>query len=374
VARRAQADAALAQVQGGWAPAATISDSATDGRAFAGGPTGGANLAAITASWNLNLFGGLRRRIGAATADAAAALAAVEDTERAVAADTAQAYFQACGTAVELDAARRAVAAAETSDRIVAAQEGAGGASRFDLTRSRATLAFARAALPPLESQRSTAINRLATLTAQDPGEVERAMRCQAAPTLKDSLPSGDVTGLVRARPDVRVAEQRLAARTADVRVAISDLYPTIAIGGSAQSRSGNAAAGASGLTFGYGPLISWSLPIPGVARAKVRQSKAIAAEALADFDGAVLNALEDTKSALVTYSNGREHVARLALARDRTAEAFDMAQRRYRDGGAGLLDLLQAQSAEASADQALAGALRDQALAEVAVFKALGE
>ncbi len=373
VARRAQADATLAQVLGGWAPTATISNSTSNGRAFAGGPTGWSNLAAITASLNLNLFGGLRGRVAAATADDAAAVAAVDDTERTVAADTARAYFDACGSAVELAAAHRTVAAAEASDRIVAAQERAGGASRFDLTRSAAALAVAHAALPPLESQQSTAINRLATLTAQDAGEVERSVLCQAAPTLKDSFPSGDVTSRIRRRPDVRVAEQRLAARTADIRVAISDLYPTIAIGASAQSLSGGGAPGASGLTFSYGPLISWSIPIPSIARAKVRQSRAVAAEALADFDGTILNALEETKSTLVTYANDREHVDRLTLARDRTAEAFGIAQRRYRDGGGGLLDLLQAQSAQASADQALAGALRDQAFAEVEVFKALG-
>jgi outer membrane protein TolC len=180
---------------------------------------------------------------------------------------------------------------------------------------------------------------------------------------------------MLRRRPDVREAERNLAAATAGVGVATAGLFPTVTLGGSLASAAPT--LGGLGryrnLSFGVGPLISWTFPNTLVASARVQQAKASASGALANFHGAVLNALKETEQALAAYGTELDRHGSLQTARDQSAEALRLAQVRFQAGGASFLDVLDAQCTLVSAEATLAAS--DEALVadQIALFKALG-
>ncbi len=157
--------------------------------------------------------------------------------------------------------------------------------------------------------------------------------------------------------------------------MAVADLYPRITLtgfyGGAASTTAGLTAE--RGLVWGVGPSIAWTFPNQAAPRAHVRQAKAAAAAALAGFDSAVLQALEETEKALATYGSELDRRGDLAHAQDRAHRAFDIAQSEFLAGSLNNLDLLTTEQTLIAADAAVATS--DSALIQdqIAVFKALG-
>ncbi len=181
-----------------------------------------------------------------------------------------------------------------------------------------------RAEIPLLEAERQGALFRLATLTGRTPRELpaQAAARSRTL-RLDQPIPVGDGAELLARRPDVRAAERRLAAATARIGVASADLYPRITLGGSVGS-SGSGIGnifGANPLTWLIGPLISWTAN-RSAARARVAGARADTQAALATFDGAVLEALEETETALSTYQQSLNRRDSLRAARDQAETA----------------------------------------------------
>jgi len=330
----------------------------------------------LDVSYELDLFGRVRRSIEASRADAAAAAAARDSVEITVAAETTRAYAEVCALGEELAVARRSLDLVGRQTEILGRRVEAGAATPFDLVRSQALLAQTRAAIPPLEGRRRAALFQLTALTGrtpvQAPVEVEA---CVVPPRLSALIPVGDGVGLLRRRPDIRLAERRLAAATARVGVATADLYPRITLtglyGGVATSL-GDLTAN-PGLTWGVGPRLSWSFPNQAGVRARVRQARADADAALARFDAAVLQALKETEQALAVYGAELDHRQALAEAQDKARTAVTMAGGQLRAGSVSTLDLLTSEQALIADDAAVAAS--DAALAQdqIAVFKALG-
>jgi outer membrane protein TolC len=185
----------------------------------------------------------------------------------------------------------------------------------------------------------------------------------------------GDGSALIKRRPDVRQAERRLAAATAEIGVATADLYPSIRLIG----LYGGAATELSqlnnniGRTWGVGPSISWTFPNMAAPRARVRQAKAAQAAALASFDSVVLTALKETEQALALYSAGLDNHQSLDEARSKIHQAFDIARDEFAAGSLSNLELLTTEQSLISLDAAVASS--DAALVQdqIAVFKALG-
>nr|MDQ2862004.1 TolC family protein [Pseudomonadota bacterium] len=180
---------------------------------------------------------------------------------------------------------------------------------------------------------------------------------------------------LLRRRPDVRAAERQIAAATARIGVAAADLYPTVTLGGSVSNVAGTLGGLFSSSTAAYslGPLITWTFPNISLARAHVKEARALTSSALATFDATVLQALQEAEQALTTYGAELDRHVALAAAEDRADEALRLAQIQYGAGAASALDLLTAESTQVAAAQASAAS--DQAIAadQVAVFQALG-
>jgi len=233
-----------------------------------------------------------------------------------------------------------------------------------------------RALIPQLQANRQGTLFQLAALLGRTPDQVpEVAAACISAPALQQLLPVGDGAALLSRRPDVLQAERELAAATARVGVVTADLYPSVnltaGIGSAAQSSG--ALFSSDTQIWNYGPAISWAFPNITGTLARIRQAEASVDVALARFDGAWLNALRETETALSTYLSALERRAALDEANGFSAEAARFAQLRFEAGQLNYLDVLQAELAATNARVSLAAADAETTALQVDLFLALG-
>ncbi|TRW14129.1 efflux transporter outer membrane subunit [Glacieibacterium frigidum] len=332
--------------------------------------------AGLDVDYEIDLFGRVGRLIAAARADAEA-LAAVRDTVRiTVAAETARAYADACSSARQLAVARGSLDVQTRSFDLTERLYAAGRGTPLDTARARAQLETVRATLPTFVANRQEALYRLAVLTGDAPSQIApEAAACIAPPLLSRPLPVGDGAELIKRRPDIREADRRLAAEIARIGVATADLYPRISIGASV-STSALSLGGlgkSPSIAFGIGPLLSWSFPNFAVVRARIAQAQASAEGALATFDDTLLNALQETETALADYAGERDRNAALLNARDLNREAVRIVRLRYGAGATSFIDVLDAERSLSNADASLAESDALLTTRQIAVFKALG-
>ncbi len=329
----------------------------------------------VSVSYQLDLFGQIRRAIEAASGDEQAAQAAYDAARVTVAAETARAYADMCAAGMQLASARHSVEVQKASLDAVQRLQQAGRGTVLDVTRARSQLEQLQANLPPFQARQRTALYTLAALTGQTPAEIPVSlMQCAAAPRLGQPIPVGDGAALLRRRPDIRQAERSLAAATARIGVATADLYPKISLGLSAASGGPASMFGDRG-TFGWslGPLISWTVPNTGAAQARIAQAEASTKAALAQFDKTVLNALRETESALAVYARQLDRETALKAARDQSAEAAAQARQLFQYGKTDYLTVLDAERTLASNESALAASRAELSQDQIALFLALG-
>jgi NodT family efflux transporter outer membrane factor (OMF) lipoprotein len=330
--------------------------------------------ASATMSYQVDLFGRIRRSVEAAKADEEASEATLGAVGVTVAAQVARAYVAQCSAAEALGLLQQQVARQEEALSAVRRLAQAGRLPQGDVTRMELRLAQAQAALAPQQARSRAALYQLAYLLGRAPADYPReAQSCHAIPQLRQALPTGDGAALLRRRPDLRAAERQLAAATARIGVATADLYPQIGLGlsGGSIGLLQDLGQGVANM-WSLGSLIRWNIPSGG-ARAKVQVARAGADVALARFDGVVLAALRETETALSTYAQDHERHAAL----QRAVVAADLSLQETvtlrRAGKAPLLadlgeqqNALMARSAEQSARENLA---QDQ----INLFLALG-
>ena len=328
----------------------------------------------ISISYDLDLFGGIRRGVEAAAADDEAAVAARDLVRINVAAQTAQAYADACNAGHEITDLRQLIALLEEDLRLTRLMIAHGRAPRFEQDRQQGLLASTRSRLPRMEAGQRNAVYRIATLMGRVPAAFDHTLlACNTPLALRAELPIGDGQSLLKRRPDVRAAERRLAAATARVGVATAALYPDIKLGASLGS-TGATADLLSPLTnrFGIGPLISWDLHRSTV-RTRIAQSEAQTRANLAAFDGTVLTALREVESALTNYAADLERLAELKTASDSAVRVSDRTAALRRGGKLGGLVALDAQRNRITAQQAVAAVQTDINRDQIALFLALG-
>jgi multidrug efflux system outer membrane protein len=326
-------------------------------------------------SYQLDLFGQIRRAIEAASGDAQAAQAAYDATRVTVAAETARAYANMCAAGMQLASAQHSVQVQKESLDAVSRLQRAGRGTTLDVTRARSQLEQLQANLPPFQAQQRTALYRLAALTGQTPNDIPASLlQCATAPRLTSTIPVGDGAALLRRRPDIRQAERTLAASTARIGVATADLYPKVTLGLSAASGGPAAMLGDRGtFSWSVGPLISWTIPNTGAVQARIAEAEANTKAAVARFDATVLNALRETESALVVYARQLDRDAALRAARDQSAEAASQARRLFQYGKTDYLTVLDAERTLAGNESALAASQAELSNDQIAVFLALG-
>jgi NodT family efflux transporter outer membrane factor (OMF) lipoprotein len=332
--------------------------------------------ALLDVSYEVDLFGHVRRTIEASRADTAANAAVRDGIKVTLAAETARAYAQICALGEQIAVARHSLDVVSRESEITRHRHEAGANSEFDVVRAEGLVAQVRAGIPPLEGQRRAALFQLAALLGRTPAHAPTDVdTCVTPPRLDTLIPIGDGAALLKRRPDVRQAEWRVAGATARIGVATADLYPRISLTGfyGGVSTQFDQLTTNDARAWGVGPSISWSFPNQSLPRARVAQAKAAAAAALAGFDAALLQALKETEQSLSTYGADLERRQSLAEAQDKAQRAFDLAHDQFVAGSLTNLDLLTTEQSLVAADASVAAS--DAALVQdqIAVFKALG-
>jgi multidrug efflux system outer membrane protein len=331
------------------------------------------------ATWEIDLFGHVRRSVEAARADLGAERANYQDAQVTVAAEVARNYFELRGAQRRLSVARENSGSERQTLELTQLLEEAGRGSQLDVQRARARLNATEATIPPLEAIEKQAGYRLAVLLGERPGALDQELQPAAVATYAKALPIGDPSDLLRRRPDVRAAERELAAATARVGVATADLFPRVNITGFVGFLSGdvgrlfNATSGGDARAWSIAPTLSWAAFDFGSVRARLRASDAESDAAAANYAKVVLTALEDTENSLVAYSTRQAQLKSLSEQADASTRAADLAEIQYREGVADFLVLLDAQRTQLDAEESVAQAQTAVNVAVVAIYKALG-
>lgn len=338
-------------------------------------PASWAYGATFGVSYQVDLFGQIRRSIESANADVASAQAAYDAVRVTVVAETTRAYLESCSAGREIAVTRQLAETQERSRAYTQRLEQGGRAVSLDVRRASTQEDQVLASLPALQARKELAVFRLATLTGRTPQEFSSpAQACVQEPRLEKPIPVGDGAALLQRRPDIRRAESDLRASTARIGVAVAELYPKVSLGASVGSVGLVKDSFESGTRkFSLGPLISWQFPNRSVTHARIRAAQADEAAAYAKFDGAVLVALRETESALVVYAQDIDARNYLESARKKSAQSASDTQRLFAAGRSGYLPVLDAMRTQIATEQAVAAADSKLAADQVAVFLALG-
>ena len=328
------------------------------------------------ASWEIDLFGGLRRAADASRAEAEAAEADQAGTRVIVAADAADAYLQIRGYQARLAVAQQQIADDEHLLRLVHDRYEAGAATGREIAQADALLKAARASVPPLTIGLEQQLNRLDVLMGVQPGTYARdlgqAQEIPAVPT----VPAGNQpTEMLRRRPDIIAAERRLAASNERIGAAVADYYPKFSLSGALGFDSlspGHLFTGAAFQPVGSGAL-RWRLFDFGKVDAEVAQAKGANAEALAVYRQSVLKAAEDVEDSLTVLVQTQLRVNEVQEQVDALVKARDLSEQAYRAGSITLTDVLDADSQLLTARDELDASRANAARAAVGVYRALG-
>lgn len=314
--------------------------------------------AGIGAAWELDLFGRVRRNIEARHADTAAVAADLQAMQVSVVAEVVNEYVSLRGLQERLQVAQRNAQSQSETRSLVASSLAAGRGTEFDSARASAQLETTSSRIPALEAQIAFSLHRLAVLSGKQPGALIAELATpQPLPRLPAVLDPGTPGDLLRRRPDIAAAEQRLHSATARVGVATADLFPRITLGGliGSQSIERTALFGRDSETRLVALGVDWSFLDIGRVRARIAASKADAAGELARYQQSVLLALEDTENALVRYGKARAEDQYLQRAATDSARAAQLARVRYEAGAGTLLDVLDAERSNLQAQDAFA-------------------
>lgn len=338
---------------------------------------GNAYEATLGASWELDLFGGLRRGREAALADYQASEAGAAATRLTVAAQTADIYITLRGLQARLDVARRQVSTQEDLVSKVELLYSKGLAAELQLRQAEGALAQVRASVPVLEAGLDAAMNALDVMLGTAPGthraELEQASAIPAAPRIDSTGSPGD---LLRRRPDLIAAERRLAASSARIGVAVAEYYPKFSlsgmIGSATSVSSGNLFS--SGASQGAGLLgLRWRLFDFGRIDAQIEAAKGQDAEMLAAYRLAALRAAEDVENAFSALVKREAQTVLLAQGEASLGRARGASFAAYQKGVVSLIEVLQADESLLRVADARAQAQTESARAAVSAFKALG-
>jgi NodT family efflux transporter outer membrane factor (OMF) lipoprotein len=328
------------------------------------------------ASWELDLFGGKRRALEAATADWQGAIEARNDTLVSFLAETGRNYMELRGAQQRLQIAERDVMLQQEALELTRLRLQEGVATDLDVTRAAALLASLQAATPPLDTSVRTAMYGLAVLLGQPPGElVGELSQPGALPPLPREVPVGLPAELLRRRPDVRRAERQLGAETARIGVAKAEWYPKISLTGDAgaESVSVNNLFAPSSRFWSLGPNLQWQALDFGRVRAEVKAQTAAQEAARATYQKTVLVALQETETAILTFAQEQERRRALAEAVLQNRRAVELAQALYSNGRVSFLDVLEARRSLYASDDQLALSDQTVSLDLIALYKALG-
>lgn len=385
-ARISETRALRDRAAGGYAPAVGTSGTVTRRRQSENGPLPIASIPGMQrdqtiydigfdAAWEIDLFGRTQRAVESADAGMQAAHADANGVRTSIAAEVARSYLTLRGAQRELAAREASLATLQQTLDLVGRRFEAGDAAQADVDTAQARLAAADAGIPAIQARARAAALGLGVLLGAPPERELALLESTPPDIILAPIPVGERADILRRRPDVRAAERRLAARTADIGIATAELFPKLSIGagGGFQSLDAGNLFQSASQTLSLVPLISWRVFDGGRVRAEIRASEARQEQAALAYEQAVLVALGDAERALGNYQLGLEAVARQQVALDAARRSYAHAKTRFDAGDIALTDQLAEERLLRDVEDAYVRTHTAAAIELVALFKALG-
>jgi outer membrane protein, multidrug efflux system len=330
----------------------------------------------LQASLELDAFGRLRGGLRARNALAGAAGEDVRAVEVALTAELARTYFDLRGAQGQLAVARRNAENQRGTLALTETRLDAGRGTELDTERARAQLSTTLAAIPLLEARIAAAHYRIAVLVARPPQQVAAELAGEVPlPQLPDSVASPAIVDVIRMRPDLRGAEDRVVASRELVRAARADYMPRISIAGAAgyTANEVDAVGGAGTFNYAIGPVISWPAFDIGRVKARVDQAQADEREARVRHEQLVLLAQEQVEATAVRYRTARARLDHLRAAAEASERAAELARLRFEGGISDFLQVLDAERTLLVAQDQLAQGRTAATEAYVDLYEARG-
>ncbi|MGI4814190.1 MAG: efflux transporter outer membrane subunit [Janthinobacterium lividum] len=352
--------------------------SSADGSGAASSGRGPLQLytAGFDASWEIDLFGGTRRAVEAASANAEAIDADLADTRVSLAAEVAQAYVDLRDQQARLELAQRQAETEQKMLSLTQQRRERGTAADLDVERLSTQVENTRATLIPLDAQLTDSLDRLAVLTGRAPGALDQQLaNTRPLPALPETTPIGDPSAMLQQRPDIRAAERRLASSNAQIGEHIANFFPKVSLLGDIGFSAGDPGHLVRKDNFSWigVPYLQWNAFDFGRTLGSVHAAQASRDEAEARYTKAVLGALQDANSSLSRYGHQREHVVTLQKVEASASHSATLMRQRYAAGVATLIDLLDTQREEFSAQQNVVAGQAELIKDFVALQKSLG-
>jgi NodT family efflux transporter outer membrane factor (OMF) lipoprotein len=378
VARLRQSRATRGVALGGLWPAVTGSGSYQREHVTNVPPPENLNLyqAGFDAVWELDVFGGMRRNVESASANVQAAIQGIRDAQVSLVAEVTLNYMQLRGSQQEIAIAQNNLKAQQHTAEITHKRLAVGFASALDVANADANVATTESQIPVFETAAQQSIYALSVLLARPPADLlERLSPTANLPRVPAQVPVGLPSDLLRRRPDIQQAEAQLHAATAQIGVAVAELFPQFSLTGSVNWQSNLLRTWwtEASRSFGFGPSVSWQIFQGGAIVSNIRVQKALRDQAFITYQKTVLAAFQDVENALIAFAKEQQHHKALHEAVVANRKAVDLSLLLYTEGLSDFLNVAVAQESLYASENALVQSETNIVTDLIALYKALG-
>ena len=354
----------------------SVSSSASVSKSYTSGMSNTFYQLGFDANWEIDLFGGIRRSIEASDADLESSRESLRDVTISLISEVALNYIQLRLYQSELDITSSNLKAQEETHEIVTWRYKAGLVTELDLKKSEYSLEQTRAQVPSILLNIEQAENKIAVLLGCNPGELKEELSpVKAVPVVQNKIKTGIPADLLRQRPDLRKAERDLAAQTARIGVAVSDLYPAITLSGSLKASSSTLSSltDSDNLSRSIGPSISWPVFRGGAIKKNIEIQSTVADQLLVQYKSILLSAVEEVENALSSCFYQQIKNVSLNKACSAAQRAYELAKIQYSSGLVDFQVLLEAQRTLLSLQDQVTQSEGQVSINYITLYKALG-
>ena len=330
----------------------------------------------LSASWEVDFWGHVRRQVEAATAAMHETDELRRDVLISLMAETAQDYLNLRNIQTQIGITQQSIAIAQHSVKLTELRFAQGTATKLDVAYSRGQMHGFEARLPVLKSQEVHLVNALSFLTAQQPGALkDRLGSAQTIPPVPADIPVGLPSELAERRPDVRAAEDHLHAATASIGVAVADFFPRVTLSGSLdiQALQFSGLGSWASRQYGFGPTMTLPLFEGGRLTGQLHLRRAQQKEAAIALQRTLLKAWEEVDDSMADLSAAQERRNRLEETVSEDETAVHIAQLQYSQGSGDFLNVLTTQNALLASRSALAESSANVSISVAHLYRALG-
>ncbi len=332
--------------------------------------------AGLDASWEIDVFGRIKRTVESALASYEGSLEDHHDVQVSICAEVARQYVLIRTLQQRLAYAQSNLELQQQTLQLTKDRRAAEISPELDVAQAELNLANTESTLPTLQIQLTQALNRLAVLLGEHPGSLQEELNeFQAIPTGPDQLLADLPINLLRQRPDIRRAERQVAAQNAQIGVSTAALYPSFSLSGTFafESTSSGDLMDWGSRTLSLLPAVRWNLFDGNRIRSNIQVQEARTQQAILSYEQTVLSALEETEAAMVSYLQEQERAQALERSVTASRKSVELVNSLYRNGLVDFQNVLDMQRSLAQQEDSLAASQGSVIQNLVLVYKALG-